>query len=100
MSAPSSDQAAIRQIIRALRAAGYTLDSVNDGEEDVPVKTETEAIEAIMAVDCATLYVDHPTKRSSHVFFVLGNDPEEVACDYGVSLSDVIDPLTESWWED
>lgn len=27
-----------------------------------------------------------------------GNDPDEVVCDYGVSLSPVIDPLTESWW--
>lgn len=33
MSAPSSDKAAIRQIIRALRKAGYTLTGGHDGED-------------------------------------------------------------------
>jgi hypothetical protein len=31
-------------------------------------------------------------------YFVYGNDPEEVVCDHGVSLSPILDPLTESWW--
>lgn len=99
MTAPSSDRAAIRQIIRALVAADHTLLSVANGEEVIPVKNETEAIEHIMEVDMATLSVRLPDGTPSHVFFVLGNDPEEVACDYGVSLEPVIGPLTESWWD-
>ena len=100
MSAPESDRAGIRQTIRALRAAGYTLLEVFDGEETVPVKTETEAIDAIMAVDDATLFV-RTTEGDYNpwVRFVMGNDPEEVVCDYLVSLEPVLGPLTESWWD-
>jgi len=100
MSTPSSDTAAIRQIIRALRAKGYVLIAVWDGEERVPVTTETEAIEAITAVDDATLTVAEgtPTGPKGWVLFVMGNDPEEVAADYTINLSHVLDPLTESWW--
>lgn len=99
MAAPSSDSAAIRQTIRALKGAGYTLLEVFDGEDTVKVKTETEALDAITAVDDATLFVRTPEgDRNPWVRFVLGNDPEEVVCDYVVSLSPVIDPLTESWW--
>lgn len=99
MAAPSSDSAAIRQTIRALKGAGYTLLEVFDGEDTVEVKTETEALDAITAVDDATLFVRTPEgDRNPWVRFVLGNDPEEVVCDYVVSLSSVIDPLTESWW--
>ena len=99
MTAPSSDRAAIRQIIRALLAANHALVEVNDGEEQFVVKNEREAIEGIMAVDVATLWVRKPDGEVSFILFVMGNDPEEVAADWGVSLSPVLDPLTESWWD-
>ena len=99
MTAPSSDRAAIRQIIRALLAANHALVEVNDGEEQFAVKNEREAIEGIMAVDVATLWVRKPDGEVSFILFVMGNDPEEVAADWGVSLSPVLDPLTESWWD-
>jgi hypothetical protein len=99
MGAPKTDEAAIRQTIRALKAAGYVLDRVHDGGEEIKVSTEQEAIDAIMAVDDAYLFVNHADgERGSHIRFVLGNDPEEVICDHGVSLSHVLDPLTEKWW--
>lgn len=102
MSAPSSDRAGIRQIIRALREKGYTLVEVYDGEEDVKVSTETEAIDAIMAVDDATLFVRTPDgSRNPWVRFVLGNDPEEVVCDHVVDCQDfeeIINSVTERWW--
>ena len=94
---PTTDRAGIQQTIRALLAAGYTLDTIWDGEEETSVSTETAAIDAVMAVDDAILNVDHPTLQSSHVRFVMGNDPWEVVCDYGVSLEPVIGPLTSSW---
>lgn len=99
MAAPKTDAAAIRQTIRALRAAGYVLDHVDDGgDEMVKVRTEDEALDAITAVDSAHLFVEHPgPHRASYVWFVLGNDPEEVIADHGVSLSHVLDPLTERW---
>lgn len=98
MSAPKTDEAGIRQTIRALRNAGYVLDFVDDGEEQIKVSNETEALDAIMAVDVAYLFVKHSDgERASHVLFVLGNDPEEVICDHGLTLSHVIDPLMERW---
>lgn len=98
MGAPSSDSAGIRQTIRALRAAGYTLANVQDGEENIPVSNEAEAMDAIMAVDDAFLVVNITPERQGWVRFVLGNAPEEVICDHTVNLSSVIEPLTDSWW--
>lgn len=98
MSAPSTDEAGIRQTIRALVDAGYTLLEVFDGDEMIRTRTETEAVDAIMAVDDATLFVRTPLgDRNPWVRFVMGNDPEEVICDYVVSLDHVIDPLMEGW---
>lgn len=115
MSTPTSDSAAIRQVIRALKAADirptYVEYGGGDGVDITPTSTEQEIIDAIMAVDDAYLIVQipanwadethpgHPAGRTSHIRFVLGNDPEEVVCDHGVSLSPVLDPLTASWWD-
>lgn len=99
MSAPSSDRAAIRQTIRALRAAGYAPYQVNDGEEvtDVRGATENKIIEDLMATDQSWLFVAPAEGRREWVLFVLGNDPEEVINDYTVGLTDIIDPLFEKW---
>lgn len=109
MANPKTDSAAIRQYIRALIAAGYALDSVFDGDSYEPedgleldeygdqiVKTETHAIELIAAVDVATLYVAKDGIRSS-ILFVMGNSPEEVACDYSTNLEDVMSAVSDSW---
>ena len=99
MPAPSSDTAAIRQVIRALKAADYPLVHVYDGEEEIEVTTETEAIDAITAVDDAYLYVRTPNRGIlGWVRFVMGNDPEEVVCNHTTNLSPVIDPVTKAWW--
>lgn len=100
MSTPTSDTAAIRQTIRALLAAGYDLNYVHDGEEKVTVNNETQAIDAIDAVDDAYLFVfhaDEPVDGGTHVRFVLGNDPEECPADYSTSLEHVMGPLMASW---
>ena len=108
MTAPSSDKAAIRQIIRALRKADHVITGGHDGEdffEVAPDVSEDVLIdEHLMVCDDSTLHVDLPlaegkaTRESSFVYFVLGNDPEEVACDYGVTLEPVLGPLTRGWW--
>jgi hypothetical protein len=101
MTAPSSDTAGIRQTIRALKDAGYEVLEVFDGEDTIRVKSEREAIEAITAVDDATLFVHkRGDDRNPWVRFVMGNDPEEVICDHVVSLSPVLDPLTDRWNEE
>jgi len=94
---PSNDREAITLIINGIVAGGLTLRDVEDGEEVIPVSTTAEAVEAITAVDIATLNVLHPNGSRTFVWFVQGNEPEEVAADYGVSLSPFIDPITDSW---
>lgn len=99
MAAPTSDRGGIQQVIRALKADAWELDFVFDGEEDIPVKNETEALEAIMAVDDAFLNVKRTDGRFDNgwVRFVLGNDPDEVVCDYTTNLK-AVDVLTHSWY--
>lgn len=95
---PSNDREAITLILDGLRAKGVTPYVVNDGEDVVPVDSTAAAVEAITAVDEATVEVSLPDGRESFIFFVLGNDPEEVVCDHGVSLSEFIDPIVDPWW--
>ena len=100
MATPSNEGAAVRALIRAVRADGWVMTVVDDGgdeDEIIPVRTEGEALEAIFAVDEAYLYFTRSGERA-WIRFVLGNEPEEVACDYTVNLSDAIDPVTDKWW--
>lgn len=99
MGIPTTDRGGIQQAIRALRADGWTLRHVWDGGERVAVKSESEAIEAIMAVDEARLYVRRPWEGGEEkgwAFFVLGNSPEEVVCDYTTNLT-ALDSLIDEW---
>jgi hypothetical protein len=103
MSTPTTDLGGIQQTIRALKSAGWDLDYVDDGEEEILVTTEPEATDAITAVDQAWLHVKKREANgvvyaTGYVFFVMGNDPEEVICDHTVNLSDVLNPLTDSWF--
>lgn len=98
-SAPTTDRGGIQQTIRALLASGHTLSFVYDGEDKVQVSTQGQAVEAIMAVDDARLYVLLPNDKTGWVRFVMGNSPEEVVCDYTVNLCPTLDPLTEGWQE-
>lgn len=102
MTAPSTDRAAVTAIIRAVKAAGWILDYVDDGEDNIAVASETEALDAIFAVDEAWLHVevrppyDGPP-RVGYVYFVLGNEPFEVAADYTINLEPALGPLFERW---
>lgn len=105
MSAPSSDSAAIRQTIRALRAAGaapnYAEYGGGEGEPLAPTASEQSIIDAIMAVDDCYLIVTLPDgfdREESHIRFVMGNDPEEVIGDYEISLEPILGPLVKGWW--
>lgn len=109
---PSNDREAISLIIKGLKKAGCTMVSVRDGAgEDFPYTTKKDALDNLTSCDESVLFVGLPPEtnddagyvethvRESHIYFVLGNDPEEVACDYGVSLSPFLDPIIKPWWE-
>lgn len=97
MSAPSSDSAGIRQVIRTLKADKWELDSVWDGEESIPVTTETAAVDGVMAVDMAHIYFKRDGEQG-WVYFVLGNEPDEVVNDYTTNLDPALTTLTNSWY--
>lgn len=99
---PSTDREAISLIIDGLIERGCTPTMSRDGEdEDLPYTDKESALDWLTSCDESVLFVDLPEgagRKSTHVYFVLGNDPEEVACDYGVSLEDYISPITDPWW--
>lgn len=99
---PSNDREAVLLILQGMTAAGCQIDSVADDtwnpDELQFTSDPAEATEMVMAVDEATVYIKLPNGQKSWVFFVLGNDPEEVACDHGVNLSPYIDPIVTPWW--
>jgi methylaspartate ammonia-lyase len=100
MGAPTTDRGGIQQVIRALKLAGWEPYEVDDGgDENEKVTNETEAIDAVMAVDAAhMLFKRQEPFDTGYVFFVLGNDPEEVVCDYTTNLDPTVDELVRTWW--
>lgn len=99
---PQNDREAVTLILEGIVRRGCTLVEVMDDtwnpDDRVPVETVEQAVNAVMAVDEAYVFVNLPDGRSGHIWFVLGNEPIEVACDYTVNLSVYIDPITDPWW--
>lgn len=99
MGKPSTDKAGVRQTYRALKGAGYTIVVQDGAGEEFHGLNENDAIGEVMSCDDGYFLVfDADGNRVGWVWFVFGNDPEEVICDHATSLSHVLDPLTESWW--
>lgn len=99
---PSNDREAISLIIDGLIERGVTPIMCRDGEnEDLNYTDKESALDWLTSCDESVLFVKLPPdseRETSHIYFVLGNEPEEVACDYGVSLSPYLDPIIEPWW--
>lgn len=95
---PNSDREAVSLIIKGMLATGHKLMSVFDTEENIFVNTEEEALDAIFAVDTAHLHLRLPNGDTGWIWFVLGNDPEEVAADYTVNLDPHVDNIVSPWW--
>lgn len=97
---PSNDREAITLILAGLVSKGHTITAVIDDPWNRAEKTYTpsvaEAVDLVCGVDEAFVLLDN---EQAWIYFVLGNAPEEVACNYTVnldpSLSDIVDP----WWE-
>jgi hypothetical protein len=101
----------VAQIVDALLAAGYELNLNNGGEghesEDchgLELESWTRSRDVILsemfATDDETLCARLPGEELRHgVFFVYGNadNGAEVASDWHVSLSHIIDPIVDSW---
>jgi hypothetical protein len=74
----------VRRLIRTLKAAGWEPTHVYNGGEHVKVKGERETLENVFAVDESTITFAKGEARRG-VFIVLGNEPEDLVCDYTAS---------------
>lgn len=95
---PSNDREAVTLILEGLVNAGHTIEYVNDGEDLYYTEDVAEAVQHVMDVDMAHVFLDLPDGGSGWVWFVLGNDPEEVAADYTVNLDPDLSSIVDPWW--
>lgn len=100
---PKNDREAISLIIDGLIERGCAPTVVRDGaNEDHLYITKEAALDDLTSCDESVLFVDLPAgakRGSSYIYFVLGNEPREVACDYEVSVSEFLEPIVDPWWD-
>lgn len=63
----------IRYALRALKAKGWTITGVNDGQDLIRTSLESAAIEAIFSVDNSSVYFQHKSGKRGRFDVVLGN---------------------------
>lgn len=97
---PSTDREAISLIIDGLIERGCKPTVSRDGgNDDLPYADKNEALDWLTSCDESVLFVDLPDGNDGYIYFVLGNDPEEVPSDYTVNLEKFLDPIVQPWWE-
>lgn len=98
---PSNDREAISLIIDGLIEKGLTIRTARDGEND-DMKwngNKKEFLDHLMSCDEGVMFVGLPDgERKGYVYFVFGNDPEEVASDFTVNLEEYLNPIIDPWW--
>ena len=109
MTAPRTDRAAIAAILTHLVSLGYVITGHDEDSYADVALTPTAVAEWITAnLDRCNVRLSMPIPNSHkqcRLFFVLGNDPEEVLCDYAAPTDDLLSELeraerslTDSWW--
>lgn len=97
---PANEREAVKIMLTAVVAAGYTLRHVNDGEENIAADSIDYAVEAATQTEMAWVYFKRPGHPgTSHIWFVYGNDFAELPADYTTDLEDVLTPITDAWGE-
>jgi hypothetical protein len=100
---PSNDREAIGLILEGLAQQGYRVTEVMQDtwmpEDLTPVNSPEEAADAVCEVDEAYVYIDTPDGSEGWIFFVLGNEPEEVASNYTVNLDPALSNIVDPWWD-
>lgn len=86
----SGERRAVRRILRALKAAGWSADYVNDGGALIRTSTESAVMGHVFSVDTSNILFTHPDYkgRMESILIVLGNadDGSEVAADWSCGL--------------
>jgi len=87
----------VRHLIREMKKAGWIVVLIDDGGEcdkDTLNPNETEAMDAVFAVDEARIYFrkNCGSKGKMHwVFIVLGNDGWDAICDHSCGSTHTMD---------
>jgi hypothetical protein len=85
-----------RTILRALARAGWTVTGHDVAEHDAAITTPAETMALLTNVDDLHVYVEHPTRGQSFLYFVWQGpdattpDGEEILADYGEKLEALI----------
>lgn len=93
----ANDAKLLRSLLFTLQSSGWKLSRIRDDEGSTPLahlspsKARTEAVEAITAVDAATVCVVNGDNATSFVFIVNDADGAEIVADYGNRISDIVD---------
>lgn len=99
---PSNDREAITLILQGMVDAGWTITEVANDTWNPDAREVTsdvvEAVGHVTDVDEAYVFLTQEGRKDQYIFFVLGNDPEEVACDYTVGLDPELSAITDPWW--
>lgn len=86
-----------------LQQQGFTLDSADNGEEEIKTDNIDELVENLTACDEARLYVSRPFEfggtRKLALYLVFGNEPHETVADYTVDekLEAALEIFEEFW---
>lgn len=72
----------VRHLLRTAKKHGYEVRAVNNGEERISVRTESEAMEHVFSVDESVISFKHPDEAKGHVaVIILGNDGWDAIAD-------------------
>ena len=96
---PNDDKAAIKRIITGVLMKGHRMMCVDNGEELLRVRTIEDAVDEITSVDEARIYFRTATGERAWIYFVLGNEPIEVAADWTVNINEAVTSIVDPWWD-
>lgn len=86
----------IRWAIRYLKAHGWEVFAVNDGQDIIPVRGERQALEVTQSVDCSVIRVRNTAKnRRSYFDVIRGNGIDVVGHDWGQLIDDEMTVITD-----
>jgi hypothetical protein len=93
----------VRTLIHQLQNHDFDILTVNDGDEVVPIISNSgslaerqEATEVITAVDESWLRIGYKGNMRGTIYIVLGNEPDELVADYGANTEEMMPFIEEA----
>lgn len=96
---PRDERSAVRQVLIALGKAGWSATGLeySDGEFcDADVRDRGDLESEIFAVDNVFMHVKRGDE-TAWLYFVFGNDPEEVVCNSSLNVDQDLQDLYRKW---